>query len=46
MAEIQSGCILGGAEIETNSAAVVLGLWDSGVRRRAARLPGDTLVSF
>jgi hypothetical protein len=46
MAEIQSGCIPEAHEIEVNSAAMVLELWDSGVRRQAARLPGDTPVSL
>jgi GTP cyclohydrolase IA len=35
----------GGAEIETNSAAAMLEMWDSGVRRQAAPSAGDTPVS-
>src|ERR1700687_4578068 len=37
---------LGGTEIAANSAAMVLGLWDSGVRRQAAPSAGDTPVSL
>ena len=43
MAEIQSGR-LPAAEMEANSAAMVLELWDSGVRRQTAPSAGDTPV--
>src|SRR3981081_1664263 len=45
MAEIQSVRFPRWSEIEANSAAVVLKLWDSGVRRHAAPSAGDTPAS-